>query len=174
MWLQGDIYRRKNPGKGVKGAKIRYPIYSLKHRLLLESKASDKIKNSKSESSFSKIVNKVENIKIEDDDNGNGSPERSSHESDEENGNSEGCTQGDKLKQIKALNQNTPQKSRVSFGQQSVTSSPRGHFSPAESKTLVSETLKPSSSHGLTARTRKNSEESAAGKLNDLSISKVI
>lgn len=168
MWLQGDIYRRKNPGKSVKGVKIRYPIYSVKQRLLLESKASDKIK---CESSFSKMVNKVENIKIEDDDNGNGSPERSNHESDEENGNSEGCTQGDKLKQIKAHNQNTPQKSRVSFGQQSVTSSPRGHFSPADSK--VSETLKSSSSHGLTIRARKTSqvEESdrrsdhAAGKL---------
>lgn len=158
MWSQGDNYRRKNPGKVVRGVKHRYPIYSVQQRLLLQSKVSDTNQNSRGESSFSKIVNKVENIKIDDEDNGNSCPESSGnlgHESDEENGNSEGCTQGDKLKQIKANNQNTPQKSRVSFALQSVTSSPR---SSPDSKFSATETFKPSSSLGSTARARKNSQ----------------
>jgi len=145
MWLQGDIYRRKNPGCSQKGTKCLYPIYSIKQRDLLAIKCADASKSSRKEASFSKIVSKVQNIKIEDEDNGNCSPlapNKSSCESDEENGNGDKCTQGDKLKQIKAQNQNTPQKCKTLMGRQSNASSPRSQPASPEHKHLQRVTFK--------------------------------
>jgi len=115
--VQGDIYRRKNKDKVVLNTKCPHPVYSLKLKEILHAEYSrQKLKN---ESNFHKIVNKVEQIKIDDENNGNvGDGDDNTVQSNnttsakyddsdyEENGNSEGLTQGDKLNQIKALKQN--------------------------------------------------------------------
>ena len=96
MWLQGDQFRRANPTSklNVYNKPVPFSVYSLKlKKILLEhlnnirktstttttnpnptssqSRTSSQASNH-SESSFTKFVNKVERIKIEDDTNGNG------------------------------------------------------------------------------------------------------
>ena len=87
MWLQGDQFRRANPTSklNVYNKPVPFSVYSLKlKKILLEhmntnkkstatssqSRTSSQASNH-SESSFTKFVNKVERIKIEDDTNGN-------------------------------------------------------------------------------------------------------
>lgn len=82
MWSQGDAFRRNNKDKVVMNKPVTYPIYSLQlKKILLEqmnnkkasitsSRTSSQASNH-SESNYSKIVNKVERIKIEDENNGN-------------------------------------------------------------------------------------------------------
>ena len=87
MWLQGDQFRRANPPSklNVYNKPVPFSVYSLKlKKILLEhmntnkkstatssqSRTSSQASNH-SESSFTKFVNKVERIKIEDDTNGN-------------------------------------------------------------------------------------------------------
>ena len=84
MWIQGDQFRRANPTSklNVYNKPVPFSVYSLKlKKILLEhmnkktttssqSRTSSQASNH-SESSFTKFVNKVERIKIEDDTNGN-------------------------------------------------------------------------------------------------------
>lgn len=126
MWAQGDVYRRKYKDKIVLNTRCPHPVYSLKLKEVLNAEYSRQ--KLKSESNFYKIVNKVEQIKIDDENNGNvevgdnnpmgsNKPTTTSQydESDyEDNGNSEGLTQGDKLNQIKALKQNQNSPARLS------------------------------------------------------------
>jgi hypothetical protein len=152
MWLQGDRFRREHKDKVgchkyfsvvylllslcyqvVLGTKCKYPVYSAKEkRLLLEN--YNKNKNAKKNNeNFTKMVNEVEKIRIEDDDS-NGNPIQSPSDvdaeqvnkngrseanvgktSNEENANNEESddgipnskkkTQGDRLNEIKARKQ---------------------------------------------------------------------
>lgn len=127
MWLQGDAYRRENKDKIVADKPTPYPIYSLKlKKYLLDAMNNRKTSSSSrassqgsnhSESNYTKIVNKVERIKIEDENNGNSpvisQPQSPLNESDEDNGNTvkengnrpKTMTQGDRLNAIKAKKQ---------------------------------------------------------------------
>ena len=81
MWLQGDQFRRKH--KDLNMTKIKFPVYSLTHKQILTEEfnakltAAKKKDNSSSSTSgahndsFSRMVNKVEKIRLQDDDNGN-------------------------------------------------------------------------------------------------------
>lgn len=150
MWLQGDIERRNKDNKALGLSKhTPYPVNSLKlKKILLEqmnnnksskgngmqstSRSSSSGGSSQSETNYSKIVNKVERIKIEDENNGN-SPRTASvtptnnepstigsnagiTDEDKHNGNNvnksnepetrpKTMTQGDRLNQIKAKKQ---------------------------------------------------------------------
>jgi cell division cycle 14 len=95
MQIQGEEYRRKNKNKIVINKPVRYPVYSLElKKILLDqmnkkmaaARASSQASNNGSESSYTKIVNKVERIKIEDENNGN-TPTRSDEDEDLNNGN---------------------------------------------------------------------------------------
>jgi len=70
MWLQGDQFRRErkdHPLARVRGVRGQYPVYSLAlKKLLIEEASAVRRKDN-----YTKIVNKVERIKIEDEDNGN-------------------------------------------------------------------------------------------------------
>lgn len=129
MWLQGDQFRRHNKDKVVMDKPCKYPIYSLR---LKEIYQREMAKRNGTADNYSRMVNKVERINIQDDDNGNiplsqNTPTSSNSLADEEieneinvdrikeqvedesNGNvpSHGSskailTQGDKLNQIKA------------------------------------------------------------------------
>lgn len=125
MWMQGDQFRRHNKDKS------KYPLYSqkLKQLLLDEMNRRHQAKSSQG-GDYTKIVNKVEQIKIEDENNGNSiheeddisyeedvnandeEDESSSSEevSEEANGNHHHqqkvkMTQGDRLNAIKARKQ---------------------------------------------------------------------
>eukprot|EP00096_Caligus_rogercresseyi_P011718 TRINITY_DN4703_c0_g3_i1.p1 TRINITY_DN4703_c0_g3~~TRINITY_DN4703_c0_g3_i1.p1 ORF type:complete len:530 (+),score=162.41 TRINITY_DN4703_c0_g3_i1:137-1726(+) len=122
MWEQGEEYRKV---RGIKSTpKVKYPLYSNKLKKIL-LKERHKGTSATKKDNFAKIVNKVENIKIRGDDNGNdindimedeenrlvGSPDLNE---DIVNGNgasrSTSCkvlTQGDKLNLIKAHKQTT-------------------------------------------------------------------
>ena len=124
MWGEGDVYREKHKDKSVLNTKAKYPIYSLKlkRKLLAES-----AKKSNSDLNYKKMVNKVENIKIGDDDNGNtmiphvsedeenknlveDQIEEDTHEpvtEEEKSSQNKVLTQGDKLNQMKARKQQT-------------------------------------------------------------------
>jgi hypothetical protein len=139
MWAEGEAETDKR-----KTAKCTYPVYSLrlKKLLLLEEAAKKKGRGD----SFNKIVNKVEQIKIEDEstneddenngnlplitsikskkesareDNDNAKESSASAKEDEENGN---MTQGDHLNQIKA------RKQTQSLGNGIRVENLRGHF----------------------------------------------
>ena len=77
MWLQGDQFRRQNKSSSsaiVMDKPLTYPIYSLKLKALLLDHMNSKQRSyatSDHQSNFTKIVNKVERIKIEDENNGN-------------------------------------------------------------------------------------------------------
>lgn len=125
MWNEGDIYRKKHREGNVLGSKARYPIYSLK----LKSKliAAESAKKSNNDLNYKRMVNKVENIKIGDDDNGNCTISPVSEDEENKNvitseGQDDACdeetevgkipetkvlTQGDKLNQMKARKQQT-------------------------------------------------------------------
>jgi len=138
MWAQGDQFRRANKDRIVYNKPVPYPIYSLQlKKLLLEQMNNKKSLSSRtssqssnhSESNYTKIVNKVERIKIEDENNGNNSPPPTSvtpshgaNEEDANNGNftnsqttptpenenrpkTQQMTQGDRLNAIKAKKQ---------------------------------------------------------------------
>ena len=145
MWLQGDQYRRQNKDKPVVLNKpMTYAVYSLKLKeILLDRMNSNKGKSggsrassqssNHSESQYTKMVNKVERIKIEDENNGNNSlsvtptnhnesdedanngnlnDSHSSSSSTEENANTQSSssrpktmTQGDRLNAMKAKRQ---------------------------------------------------------------------
>eukprot|EP00095_Tigriopus_kingsejongensis_P007281 snap_masked-scaffold144_size312663-processed-gene-2.25 protein:Tk07281 transcript:snap_masked-scaffold144_size312663-processed-gene-2.25-mRNA-1 annotation:"dual specificity protein phosphatase cdc14a" len=124
MWLQGDQFRRQNKDKILMGKPTKYPIYSLVLKDQYEREAAKKVARSVPGDNYSKMVNKVERIRIQDDDNGNPStritptiPSMDEDENrngsrmtndrlygDEANGNlaKKILTQGDKLNQIKA------------------------------------------------------------------------
>ena len=137
MWLQGDQYRRQNKDKPVfLNRPMTYAIYSLKLKEILLDRMNSNKKSSRassqssnhSESQYTKMVNKVERIKIEDENNGNNSltvTPTLNNESDEdasngnlndsssaseENANSSSSrpktmTQGDRLNAMKAKRQ---------------------------------------------------------------------
>jgi len=78
MWEQGDRFRRLNPNHPSSkhlADTTPYPIYSIiQNQILQENKHNNANKGSNkvaSTDSFTKIVNKVERIKIEDESNGN-------------------------------------------------------------------------------------------------------
>ncbi|XP_040576096.1 dual specificity protein phosphatase CDC14A [Lepeophtheirus salmonis] len=117
MWEQGDEYRRS---RGIKFLpRVKYPLYSNKLKKILMKERSNKNSRSVKKDNFSKIVNKVENIKIVDDngntdvmeDEENRLKGMSELNEDIVNGNttsSSPCkilTQGDKLNMIKAHKQ---------------------------------------------------------------------
>ena len=139
MWLQGDQYRRQNKDKPVfLNRPMTYAIYSLKLKEILldrmnnkkSSRASSQSSNH-SESQYTKMVNKVERIKIEDENNGNNSltvtptlnnesdedasngnlNDSNSSSASEENANTQSSsrpktmTQGDRLNAMKAKRQ---------------------------------------------------------------------
>lgn len=107
MWAAGDEYRKARDISSFPSFK--YPIYSLRQKSLLTKSGQWKTTSSYAKDvAFRKMVNKVENIKIGDD-NGN-NKEESFSVADFANGN---VTQGDKLNQIKARKQNDENKSTV-------------------------------------------------------------
>lgn len=119
MWKQGDAYRKLHKDKVVLDKPVPYPVYSLElKKILLDTMKSSPSSRASSASSstlggdekFTKIVNKVERIKIEDENNGNNPLLLGNDEEDLNNGNSDRpktMTQGDRLNAIKAKKQQT-------------------------------------------------------------------
>ena len=135
MWKQGEDFRRINPKfPNFRGRKTAFPLYSIMQNQLLQDRQDSPPAKT---DAYTKIVTKVERIKIEDESNGNVSPTSSTspvlrNEEDYDNGNvttpvstpkgqnipnnseEKAMTQGDRLNAIKANRKPHPTpKSRV-------------------------------------------------------------
>ncbi len=89
MWLQGDQARRRGESRNVESM-CKYPIYSLKlKKILMEeyAKRQERRRQKSGSDNYTKIVNKVEKITIQDSAVGEEN-ERGGEEEDENNGNS--------------------------------------------------------------------------------------
>ena len=88
MWLQGDQYRRKHKDDGLLNKKVKYPIYSLNLKDILTEEFNAKLGKQSRESnsdSFARMMDKVGEIRLQDDDNGNPTVVSSSEDAENEN-----------------------------------------------------------------------------------------